>query len=254
MVAVDEYEKRMVMVLDDGCGMTIEVCWVKPSKPAITNTTGDTEGNGDGNGNGNGNGTGVQDGHETRTGGKDGHGKGERDGNVPRIEDSKDIDTRNVDVGTVVKVRGGIGEFRGVRQILLERLSTSPLFPYSLPASLPSICFFSDQSLMPWTGIRYNTHHKHGAPILERTNPFSHRCPGSAMVRIGGDAAEVTGGSGRDEEAEGREGKKEKGEGTEETGEGKGKGRTGKGSWNANGRGEGQRRSKGSEAEEKRAR
>ena len=36
------------------------------------------------------------------------------------------IDLAGVDVGSIVKVKGGIGGFRGVRQMTLERISASP--------------------------------------------------------------------------------------------------------------------------------
>ena len=40
----------------------------------------------------------------------------------------RDVDLSGVDVGTVVKVKGGVGSFREVRQMLLERIcrSTGP--------------------------------------------------------------------------------------------------------------------------------
>ena len=34
------------------------------------------------------------------------------------------VDLSGVDVGTVVKVKGGVGSFREVRQMLLERICT----------------------------------------------------------------------------------------------------------------------------------
>ena len=35
------------------------------------------------------------------------------------------VDLSGVDIGTVVKVKGGVGSFRDVRQMLLERICTS---------------------------------------------------------------------------------------------------------------------------------
>ena len=34
------------------------------------------------------------------------------------------VDLSGVDIGTVVKVKGGVGSFRDVRQMLLERICT----------------------------------------------------------------------------------------------------------------------------------
>ena len=34
----------------------------------------------------------------------------------------RDVDLSGVDIGTVVKVKGGVGSFREVRQMLLERI------------------------------------------------------------------------------------------------------------------------------------
>ena len=45
------------------------------------------------------------------------------------------VDLTGVDVGSVVKVRGGIGCFRGEKQMTLERLSMycpAPVFPFPL--------------------------------------------------------------------------------------------------------------------------
>ena len=37
----------------------------------------------------------------------------------------RDVDLRGVDIGTVVKVKGGVGSFREMRQMLLERICRS---------------------------------------------------------------------------------------------------------------------------------
>lgn len=43
------------------------------------------------------------------------------------------IDLAGVDVGSIVKVKGGIGEFRGVRQMTLEKISASAIVLSFLP-------------------------------------------------------------------------------------------------------------------------
>ncbi len=37
----------------------------------------------------------------------------------------RDVDLSGVDIGTVVKAKGGVGSFREVRQMLLERICKS---------------------------------------------------------------------------------------------------------------------------------
>lgn len=44
------------------------------------------------------------------------------------------IDLAGVDVGSIVKVKGGIGEFRGVRQMNLEKISASAIVLSLLPS------------------------------------------------------------------------------------------------------------------------
>ena len=52
----------------------------------------------------------------------------------------RDVDLSGVDIGTVVKVKGGVGSFREVRQMLLERICRSdefsPPFSFLLLSSL----------------------------------------------------------------------------------------------------------------------
>lgn len=43
----------------------------------------------------------------------------------------RDIDLSGVDIGTVVKVRGGVGSFREMKQMQLERICTSAGRPLS---------------------------------------------------------------------------------------------------------------------------
>lgn len=44
------------------------------------------------------------------------------------------IDLTGVDVGSIVKVKGGIGEFRGVRQMTLEKISECAMVRSLLPS------------------------------------------------------------------------------------------------------------------------
>ena len=92
IVAFDEYPNRWIFQLDDSSGATVEVTCPR----TVTPTTGTTP--------------------------------AEREESRLRSLRSKtisgnDIDMTGIDLGRVVKVKGGIGEFRGERQITLERIS-----------------------------------------------------------------------------------------------------------------------------------
>lgn len=93
IVSFDDYEKRWIMLVDDSSGATLEIsCAKAPAKDKDANA----------NELGNGNGTGDSQGTSASWIG---------------------VDLSGVDVGSVVKVKGGIGEFRGVKQMTLERIS-----------------------------------------------------------------------------------------------------------------------------------
>ncbi|KAI9870178.1 MAG: hypothetical protein M1830_004557 [Pleopsidium flavum] len=92
IVAMDDYEKRWIMVVDDSSGATLEVTCAKPAPDAEAT------------------GTGIA------------HGKGKDVGRATSASGIA-VDLCNVDIGTVVKLKGGIGEFRGFKQMTLERIS-----------------------------------------------------------------------------------------------------------------------------------
>ena len=95
IVAFDSYPSRWIMILDDGSGLTVEV--------VCGRVTGEKEGG---------------------TGGKAVVGRGEQP-QAGMSATGRSIDLTGVDVGSVVKVKGGVGVFRGEKQLMLERLCTS---------------------------------------------------------------------------------------------------------------------------------
>ena len=124
LVTLEEYERRWLMVLDDSSGRTIEI--VCPKKVVV--------GNGD-KGVGGGGGDVVAEMTTTTTTtimtNTTGVKPNDRDGN-PHPHQHPDRSGRSdpdlpdlsgIDLGSVVKVKGGIGAFRDVRQIVLKRVS-----------------------------------------------------------------------------------------------------------------------------------
>ena len=114
IVAFDEYPKRWVFVLDDSSGVNIEVTCARKPQPLSTEP--------------------VPGFSVTERG----HGGGvvaEEDGlslskmsRIGATASGNKVDMTGVDLGTVVKVKGGIGEFRGERQVTLERISRTTPF------------------------------------------------------------------------------------------------------------------------------
>lgn len=121
IVAVDIYPTRCIMLLDDSSGATIEVTCgrQKPvqSAPPTENVVI----------------TGLLDvlteGH-TATG--------------------RSIDLRGVDIGSVVKLKGGIGQFRGEKQVLLERISIIYTTSEETAAWVENTEFRSSILNVPW--------------------------------------------------------------------------------------------------------
>ena len=92
IVAFDEYPNRWIFQLDDSSGSTIEVTCPRTVLPNAVTTVAERE--------------------ETRA-------QARRSKTVL----GNDIDMTGIDLGIVVKVKGGLNEFRGEKQITLERIS-----------------------------------------------------------------------------------------------------------------------------------
>ena len=92
------------MLLDDGSGATIEVTCKRPPARATENSLKDAPTTADGSLIAN---------------------KADVGGGISRVgisDTGGTIDFSKVDIGSVVKVKGGIGEWRGEKKITLERL------------------------------------------------------------------------------------------------------------------------------------
>ena len=100
IVAFDEYPNRWILQLDDSSGSTIEVTCPRTVLPNV--------------------GTTVLGREETR---------------LQSLQSKtilgNDIDMTGIDLGIVVKVKGGLNVFRGEKQITLERISMEIADPAS---------------------------------------------------------------------------------------------------------------------------
>ncbi|KAL8797171.1 MAG: hypothetical protein Q9195_000638 [Heterodermia aff. obscurata] len=92
VVAFDVYEHRFIMLLDDSSGANIEVTCGRPQEQNA-----DTK----------------LDAPSTKT---------IRNAMMGKTTQGNTVDLTGVDVGSVIKIKGSIGTFRGTRQIQLERL------------------------------------------------------------------------------------------------------------------------------------
>ncbi|KAL9075871.1 MAG: hypothetical protein Q9161_001264 [Pseudevernia consocians] len=100
IVAIDIFPTRWSALLDDSSGATIEItCRLPAPTPPIRNA----------------NTLSLAD-DPTGPSGPDAFSKGV-------TATGRDVDLSGVDIGTVVKLKGGVGSFREVRQMLLERVS-----------------------------------------------------------------------------------------------------------------------------------
>ena len=97
IVAFEAHPNRFVMILDDSSGANIEITCARaqPNNPDRT-TTADA----------------------------DDAPSEEKSDMIGKTAKGFTVDLTGVDLGTVVKVKGGIGLFRGERQMTLERLCT----------------------------------------------------------------------------------------------------------------------------------
>ncbi|KAL6717424.1 hypothetical protein ACLMJK_005339 [Lecanora helva] len=124
IVAIDIYPTRWILVLDDGSGSTLEITCSRPTptrkegeKPLPLDTSAALS-------------------NSTQSEGLSATGRS--------------IDLSLVDVGTVVKVKGGIGIFRDDKQLLLERISTIGTTSGEASAWAENNAFYSDVLQSPW--------------------------------------------------------------------------------------------------------
>lgn len=110
VVALDEFPQRWIMVLDDGSGATLEIVCPRDATTLSKTGAAATEGS-------------AKHGRSLAgIAGTDGRDAGL----VGTTAMGHAISMKGVDLGCVVKAKGGIGEFRDVRQMMLERISACP--------------------------------------------------------------------------------------------------------------------------------
>lgn len=117
------------MTLDDSSGFTIEIfCRKIPSAPPITDTTVDRCGA-----------TKLNNICEK-----------ENDGHVYTTNEGYKVNLKGIDVGSIVKVKGGISEFRGEKQLTLERICKVPTTNEEAGAWAENLSFYRNTLSNPW--------------------------------------------------------------------------------------------------------
>ncbi|MCJ1372468.1 hypothetical protein MMC20_003693 [Loxospora ochrophaea] len=137
LVAFDEYPNRWVMILDDGSGETIEIVCAKQqnaSTPAVADHTAATE----------------QGSSSTRCPSTSTPTL-TAPSRIGRTATGYEVDMSRIDLGSVVKVKGGIGEFRGAKQITLERINLIPTTASEALAWAELHAFHTAILSKPWT-------------------------------------------------------------------------------------------------------
>lgn len=110
IVALDVYPNRVVMTLDDSSGLTIDIfCRKGTDNAPVTNTTVDSHGT-------------IRSNREL---------KRSEDEHIYTTNEGYKVNLTDIDIGSVVKVKGGISEFRGEKQITLERICAVFLLRFS---------------------------------------------------------------------------------------------------------------------------
>ncbi|KAL8945227.1 MAG: hypothetical protein Q9211_000237 [Gyalolechia sp. 1 TL-2023] len=129
IVAFDVYPNRVTMTLDDSSGLTIEVfCRKEANAAPVTHTTVDRHGEIKLNN--------ICD--------------KENVGDVYTTNEGYKVSLRGIDVGSVVKVKGGISEFRGEKQLTLERISRVHTTNEEASAWAENATFYRDTLSRPW--------------------------------------------------------------------------------------------------------
>ncbi|KAF6230357.1 hypothetical protein HO133_004699 [Letharia lupina] len=127
IVAVDLYPTRWIALLDDSSGATIEITCGRPAPtPTAPNA----------------NSTSLAEG-SAGLGRLDAFDKGV-------TATGRDVDLSGVDIGSVVKVKGGVGLFREVRQMLLERISIIRTTNEEAAAWAENTAFRKEILSQPW--------------------------------------------------------------------------------------------------------
>lgn len=119
IIAVDVFPNRWVMLLDDSSGATIELTCRRENPSVPTNRVAALPENG-----------------------MDARAVTSKVNQVGLTGSGRTVDLGGIDIGTVVKVKGGIGVFRGEKQVIIERICAYSFDPmlslfYSASSHLP---------------------------------------------------------------------------------------------------------------------
>lgn len=132
VVTFDIQPTRFIMILDDSSGSTIEVtCGRKIPPPKYNNTD-------------------IRAVEDYLYGSKTAAMEPSEPDTRGVTATGYDIDLRGVDIGSVLKVKGGIGDFRGQRQLLLERISAVQTTTEEAAAWAENTAFKRDILGCPW--------------------------------------------------------------------------------------------------------
>ncbi|KAL8915113.1 MAG: hypothetical protein Q9171_000416 [Xanthocarpia ochracea] len=129
IVALDVYPNRVTMILDDSSGLTIEV-FCRKDASTVTSTV-DTSVDSYG---------GIQ---LNQVPVKKDHG------HVCTTSEGK-VNLNMFEVGSVVKIKGGISEFRGEKQVTLERISLVRTTSEEVTAWAENAAFYKNVMGKPW--------------------------------------------------------------------------------------------------------
>ena len=125
IVAFDLYPNRVTMTLDDSSGLTIEIfCRKETSNRTPVGTTVDCHGA-------------ISLNSEARF---------LDDGQVYTTNEGYKVNLSGIDLGSIVKVKGGVGEYRGTKQVTLERICM--LAP---PEGLLCLLMLASEAIIPTT-------------------------------------------------------------------------------------------------------
>ncbi|KAI4113684.1 MAG: hypothetical protein LQ338_008131 [Usnochroma carphineum] len=129
IVAFDVYPNRVTITLDDSSGLTIDIfCRRNSSSASAVNTTIDRYGAINFNNAANF----VEDEH------------------IYTTSEGYKVNLKGIDIGSVVKIKGGISEFRGKKQVTLERISLVSTTNEEASAWAENALFYQDILGKPW--------------------------------------------------------------------------------------------------------
>jgi hypothetical protein len=133
LVALEEYERRWLMALDDGSGAVVEVVCFKPwqtqEKTMATTTTAQQKAAAartaaaaavDKNE--------KKNNQKRKKKGEEEEEEDEEKGKGKDDEEEEIPDLSGIDLGSVVKVKGRVSRFRDIRQVILKRISKFSFF------------------------------------------------------------------------------------------------------------------------------